>query len=111
MQPLHYQALTESRTTTCLLVLSTLPILAFYLAMLTGMFGLGEPFGVFKLADAAVFFGAPAAIVVLGFIWCRRAMRHRVHPIVIVLVLAWFGLVAAGAVQETLSYLREPWSV
>jgi hypothetical protein len=91
-------------------VLCVLPPVAFPLWLLTGMLAVAEPFMVLRVRHVAVFVGVPVAIAAFAIVWAWLAFKHRVRRVVMVLVLAWFALLAYGATQELLWYLREPWN-
>ena len=67
---------------------------------------------IFRARDAAVFFGAPVAIVLLGIIWLRSALKlkHRLRWLFMLPVLAWFALCTFGTVEALMMYLREQWN-
>src|SRR5687767_13225083 len=94
-----------------LVSLCALPCAAGALVLLAGGLGVAEPFMIFKARDAAVFFGAPIAIVALGIIWLCLALKRRLRWVLILPVLAWFGLCTFGTIEELMMYLREPWNI
>ena len=93
------------------LTLCALPLAAQAIGFLTVGLGMAEPFQVLLARDAAVFVGAPIAMVALAIVWWRMALRRRLHRMLVYAVLAWFAFWLFGAIGELMRYLREPWNM